>query len=85
MFWVDTPYFLVFSWHVWTSSIIGLVIEEVWHMNKYLIFHNSRFFGQLVAFLDLILDKSVCWETCEYQSGRELSKLVCDKIWGHLA
>jgi hypothetical protein len=46
--------------HVSTSSIISLVIRVVGHMNKYLTFHNSRFSGQLVAFLDLILDKSVC-------------------------
>jgi hypothetical protein len=54
-------------------------------MNKYLIFHISRFSGQLVAFLDLILDKSVCWKTCEYQSGSKLDKLACAKIWWHLA
>jgi hypothetical protein len=48
-------------------------------MNKYLIFHISRFSGQLVAFLGLNLDKGVCWETCEYQSGSKLVKLACVK------
>jgi hypothetical protein len=43
------------------------------------------FSGQLIVFLGLGLDKSVCWETCEYQSGSKLVKLACVKIWWHLA
>jgi hypothetical protein len=39
----------------------------------------------MVAFLDLNLDKSVFWETCEYQSGSKLDKLAYVKIWWHLA
>jgi hypothetical protein len=33
----------------------------------------------LVAFLGLGLDKSVCWESCEYQSCSKLIKLACIK------
>jgi hypothetical protein len=51
-------------------------------MNKYLFFHISRFSGQLVAFLSLDLDKGVCWETCEYQSGSKLVKLALAKFGG---
>jgi hypothetical protein len=35
--------------------------------------------------LGLGLDKGVCWETCEYQSGSKLVKLACVKIWWNMA
>jgi hypothetical protein len=85
MIWFGIPYFLVVLCHVWTSGAIGLAKRLVWHISKYLILAISRPSGQLVAFLGLGLDKSVCWESCEYQSCSKLLKLSRVKIWWHLA
>jgi hypothetical protein len=51
-------------------------------MNKYLIFIILGSLDSWKHFLDLILDKSVCQETCEYQGGRKLNKLAWDKKIG---
>jgi hypothetical protein len=71
--------------HVGTSSAIGLVKRLVWHISKCLILAILGLLVLLVAFLGLGFDNGVSWEYCEYQSCSKLLKLVCVKIWWHLA
>jgi hypothetical protein len=84
----------VLGWHTLLSDVFMTCVNYWYHLfshrgslthKEIFNLHISRFSGQLVTFLDLTLNKSVLWKTCEYQSGSKFDKIACVKIWRHLA